>query len=110
MNRFSESRATRRAFWAGLGLAALATTSLAAVLTRQVGAQAPQPAPGQASQPAFGEPVKNANPYAPRRLDGELHAEHVRGKVWVLTGQPGESNVLVQLGDDGVIIVDTGTK
>jgi cyclase len=98
----------RRAFWAGLGL--VAAVSLAVILACQVGAQAPQPAPSQTQQPAFGEPVNNPNPYAPRRLDEEMHPEHVRGQVWVLTGEPGESNVLVQLGDQGVIVVDTGTK
>ena len=34
----------------------------------------------------------------------------MRGQVWVLTGEPGGSNVVVQVGDQGVLVVDTGTK
>ena len=34
----------------------------------------------------------------------------MRGQIWVLTGAPGGSNVVVQVGDQGVFIVDTGTK
>src|SRR5262245_45699652 len=48
--------------------------------------------------------------YALPRGDGEIHPEHVRGQVWLLTGVPGGSNVIVQAGDQGVLVVDTGTK
>src|SRR5262245_39753284 len=50
------------------------------------------------------------NVYTPPRGDGEIHAERVRGQVWLLTGEPGGWNVIVQLGDRGVLVVDTGTK
>ncbi|HKF67940.1 MAG TPA: MBL fold metallo-hydrolase [Vicinamibacterales bacterium] len=50
------------------------------------------------------------NVYAPPRGDGEIHAERVRGQLWLLTGEAGGSNVIVQLGDQGVLVVDTGTK
>src|SRR5215472_6890309 len=50
------------------------------------------------------------NIYAPPRQDGEIHPERVRGQVWLLNGEPGGSNVIVQLGDQGVLVVDTGTK
>ena len=62
---------------------------------------------------AFGEPVNIYPPTirtAPPREDGEIHASHVGGQVWLLTGQPGAANVVVQLGDEGVLVVDTGTK
>lgn len=64
-------------------------------------------------QAALGEPV---NRYAPGANvyglfeDGEVHAGHVKGKVWLLAGQPGESNVVALVGDEGVLVVDTGTK
>jgi cyclase len=61
----------------------------------------------------FGEPVNlygPNDPYAPPREDGEIHLLHVRGQVWLLRGEPGQSNVLVQLGEQGVLVVDTGTK
>ena len=79
---------------------------------RRTGKGQPQ-APQQTAQPGFGEPVHiypPNNPYAPPREDGEIHPEHVRGQVWVLTGEPGGSNVVVQVGDQGVFVVDTGTK
>ena len=64
-------------------------------------------------RPGFGEPVNlygPNDPYAPPREDGEIHLLHVRGQVWLLTGEPGQSNVLVQIGEQGVLVVDTGTK
>jgi len=66
----------------------------------------------QPADPAAGAPVNiyANNAYTPPRADGEIHAEHVRGQVWLLTGEPGASNVVVQLGDQGVLVVDTGTK
>src|SRR5690242_1255627 len=72
-------------------------------------------APVMAQQPAdqaSGAPVNiyANNVYAPPRADGEIHAERVRAQLWLLTGEPGGSNVLVQLVDQGVLVVDTGTK
>ena len=111
MNTFSTQR---RAVWAGLALAA---SFAVAVVGQGRGAQppqAPQPAPPQAAQPRFGEPVNiyapTARPYAPPPDDGEIHPQHVRGGVWLMTGEPGASNVIVQIGDEGVHIVDTGTR
>ena len=106
------SRAPRRALGAGLGLGLVAASLAVAVAGQGRPAQGPQSAPPQAAQPAFGEPVNlypPNNAYAARRQDGEIRPEHVKGQVWVLTGEPGESNVVVQLGDQGVIVVDTGT-
>jgi cyclase len=62
---------------------------------------------------AIGEPV---NRYAPGAdvyglfNDGEIHPWHVKGKVWLLAGEPGESNVVALVGDEGVLVVDTGVK
>src|SRR5436190_22990417 len=67
----------------------------------------------QQRQPGFGEPVNlygPSDPYVPPREDGEIHPSRVRGQVWLLTGEPGQSNVLVQLGEQGLLVVDTGTK
>jgi glyoxylase-like metal-dependent hydrolase (beta-lactamase superfamily II) len=50
------------------------------------------------------------NAYAPPGSDGEIHPERIRGQLWLLTGEPGGSNVIVQVGDQGVLVVDTGTK
>jgi cyclase len=40
---------------------------------------------------------------------GAIDAWHVQGQVWLLAGEPGQSNVIVQVGDEGVLVVDTGT-
>ena len=67
----------------------------------------------QERQPGFGEPVNlygPNNPYAPPREDGEIHLSHVRGQIWLMTGEPGQSNVLVQVGEQGVLVVDTGIR
>lgn len=37
-----------------------------------------------------------------------IQSYHVQGKVWLLTGAA--SNVAVQIGDDGILVVDTGGK
>jgi len=42
--------------------------------------------------------------------DGEIHPWHVQGNVWLMAGEPGESNVAVQVGNAGVLVVDTGTQ
>jgi cyclase len=92
-------RSTR---WATLGVIALSIA-----VPNSLGAQATPPP----AKPAFGEPVNiyANNPYGPAPQDGEIHAYHVGGQVWLMTGQPGESNVLVQVGDQGVLVVDSGT-
>jgi glyoxylase-like metal-dependent hydrolase (beta-lactamase superfamily II) len=62
----------------------------------------------------MGDPVNlyaaNAGIYGPSRQDGEIHPRQVQGKVWLIAGEPGESNVTVQLGDQGVLVIDTGTQ
>jgi len=106
---------SRRALWAaalGLATASLAVGVAGQVRAARTPAQAPQPAPPQAPQQAFGEPVNiytAKNAYAPSAEDGEIHPSRVSGQVWLMTGEPGESNVVVQVGDQGVLVVDTGT-
>jgi glyoxylase-like metal-dependent hydrolase (beta-lactamase superfamily II) len=72
--------------------------------------QAASPSPDD----TFGKPVnlyaRNADPYGLKPQDGELRALHVAGQIWLITGQPGESNVLVQVGDQGVLVIDSGTQ
>ena len=96
---------SQRNILAGAAFVAVAAFGVA---TQPASAQAPQqPAPGM---PAFGDPVSAANKAVARRDDGEIHAVPVRGQLWLLTGEPGEANVVVQVGNQGVLIVDTGTK
>jgi glyoxylase-like metal-dependent hydrolase (beta-lactamase superfamily II) len=86
---------------AALGLVA---ASLTVAVRSQERAQAPQP--------AFGNPVNlygpKADPYAPSQGDGEIQPWHMRGRIWLMAG--GESNVTVHVGDQGVLVVDTGTQ
>jgi len=95
----------RRALWVGLA------ASFAVTVAGQ--ARRAETAP-QAPQPAMGDPVNlyapSANAYAPPREDGEIHPQHVLGQIWVMTGEPGESNVAVHVGEQGALVVDTGTK
>jgi len=42
--------------------------------------------------------------------DGQIHPWHVQGNLWLLAGEPGESNVAVQIGENGALVVDTGTE
>jgi len=61
----------------------------------------------------LGEPV---NLYATHgrgdasERSGRIYPWHARDQVWVLAGEPGESNVTVQVGDEGVVVVDTGAQ
>ena len=95
--------ASRRSFWVGLGLSAASL-----VISGQ-----PRPAETPA-QPAMGNPVNlyapNSGIYGPSRQDGEIHPRQVQGKVWIMAGEPGESNVSVQLGEQGVLVIDSGTQ
>ncbi len=49
-----------------------------------------------------------APPAADAGSDGAIHPWHVAGNVWLMAGEPGASNVVVQVGDEGVFVVDTG--
>jgi cyclase len=47
-----------------------------------------------------------APPQAPNPANAEVHLLHVQGNVWMLVGAGG--NITVQVGDDGVLVVDAG--
>ncbi len=51
--------------------------------------------------------AQDAAPAAAARA-GHIYAMPAQGNVWVMGGEPGESNVAVQVGDEGVLVVDTG--
>lgn len=95
----------------GLALAALGlgVASLALAVAGQARAAEMPHTP----QAALGEPANlyapNAEPYATQE-DGDIHVWHAKGQVWLLAGEPGESNVAVQVGQEGVLVVDTGTE
>lgn len=104
-----------RALWTTFGLAG---AGLLVVLTAHTGAaQAPPPAgasatPPQTPESAFGAPVNlyrpGATPYARQPGNGEIQPWHMSGRVWLMAG--GDSNVTVHLGDQGVLVIDTGTQ
>ena len=54
--------------------------------------------------------VRAQYPDAGGAAQGEVYPSHVSGQVWLMAGEPGESNVAVQVGDDGALVVDTGTQ
>jgi glyoxylase-like metal-dependent hydrolase (beta-lactamase superfamily II) len=51
-----------------------------------------------------------ANVYERYQNGGQIRPWHVQGQVWLLTGEPRASNVAVQIGDDGLLVVDTGVQ
>jgi glyoxylase-like metal-dependent hydrolase (beta-lactamase superfamily II) len=59
---------------------------------------------GYAANASAAKAAKPVN--APPAGDGELHTLHVQGNVWMIVGAGG--NVAVQVGDQGVLVVDTG--
>jgi cyclase len=97
-----------------LKLAVVAAALAVALVYAGVGTearQAPQPgAPGRGQQPAPpAAPVpqgRGARGAAPPAADADLHTLHVQGNVYMLVGAGG--NITVQIGDDGVLLVDSG--
>ena len=89
-----------------LGAAGLAAWPATAVMAAQT--------PHEMPQPALGAPVNqyapNADVYAPAQGDGQIHPLHAQGQIWLMAGEPGQSNVAVQVGTQGVLVVDTGTQ
>lgn len=83
----------RRMIRAPAALAALVSLSFAATAAL---AQTPADAAGSAS-------TVSAD-------DGQIHPHFVQGNIWLMAGEPGMSNVAVQLADEGVLVVDTGTR
>jgi glyoxylase-like metal-dependent hydrolase (beta-lactamase superfamily II) len=84
-------------------LAALAAVAIASLVYSGVqgeARQAPQPGAGG------GRGGRGAAPAAPGAADAELHILHVQGNVHMLVGAGG--NIALQVGDDGVLLVDTG--
>ncbi len=67
-------------------------------------------APGSRPGDAVNLYAADANTYAHTAGDGQIHVWHVQDRVWLLTGEPGESNVTVQVGDEGALVVDTGAQ
>jgi len=101
-----------------LGVAALTTAALLAAGMVAVHAQVPY-----AAQPITKSEQLDVrqSPYyqgydfykgtadAGRYGDGEIHPWHVQGNVWLLAGEPDEYNVAVQIGNNGALVVDTGS-
>lgn len=60
---------------------------------------------GSADPSALRGPIESVRPRAPMSADDEIHVLHVRDDVYMLVGAGGNSTV--QIGQDGVLIVDT---
>ena len=83
-------------------LAALAAVAIASLVYSGVRGEARQ-APQQGA--GGGRGGRGAAPAA-APADAELHILHVQGNVHMLVGAGG--NIALQVGDDGVLLVDTG--
>src|SRR5262245_91783 len=81
-------------------LGALALTALA------VSAQQPAQAPGAAATPERRQGAQVQGRGGAANFDSvDVKSLHVQGNVWMLTAGP--FNAAVQIGDDGVLVVDT---
>jgi glyoxylase-like metal-dependent hydrolase (beta-lactamase superfamily II) len=60
------------------------------------------------AQAVAGRAARVVRVRAPAAADVEIHSLHVQGGVWMLVG--GFVNAAIQVGDDGVLVVDTMTE
>ncbi len=105
------SAACSRAHRGRLVAVLLAAMSVLAWPAAQALAQALAQTPGTLAQPDGANGTNDwANPnfYATYQGDGQIHPWHAQGSVWIMGGEPGMSNVAVQVGNEGVLVVDTG--
>ena len=58
-------------------------------------------------QPVPGHPNETSHAVDPEPNDGEIHVYPLRASVYLLVGDGG--NIVVQTGDQGAFVVDTGT-
>lgn len=42
--------------------------------------------------------------------DGRIHPWHIQGNIWLLAGEPNQTNVVVSVGNEGMLLVDTGVQ
>ena len=71
---------------------------------------------GASMYPEFADNIARNTPDEPEasaavpaiETDDGLHAIHVKGQIWMITGAG--ANIAVQVGDEGVLLVDTGTE
>ena len=90
-----------------LGLAVGAVVGLVCAGARTEARQAAQSpaAPGRGQQPPAA-PAPQSRGVSQPNADAEVHTLHVQGNVYMLVGAGG--NITLQIGDDGVLLVDTG--
>jgi glyoxylase-like metal-dependent hydrolase (beta-lactamase superfamily II) len=91
----------------GLSIAASGQARAAQASGQASGQASQQPAPAGAGVNLY---ALGANVYGPYQGGGQIRPWHVQGEVWLLAGEPRASNVAVQIGDDGVLVVDTGAQ
>ncbi len=60
-----------------------------------------------AQQPPAAAPPLQASPMPDWGGNGDINAFHVQGNLYLLVGAGG--NIAVQIGDDGILVVDTGS-
>lgn len=73
--------------------------SAAAAMTDAEGAALLQPRPGRPNETSRAAPVEP--------VDGDIHVQPIRDGVYMLVGDGG--NIVVQTGDQGAFVVDTGS-
>lgn len=64
--------------------------------------------PGQAASLFANPPWPAAVPARPSATDTGVSSQHVKGKVWAITA--GGKNTIIQVGDEGILVVDPGSQ
>lgn len=102
---------SRRRLLAASTVAGLLLGAIALVASEPADAQVPVLPNGalDTRRPSSGYDFYFGSADQGRYDDGELHAWRVQGNVWLIAGQPDQANTVVQIGNNGVLVVDTGT-
>jgi glyoxylase-like metal-dependent hydrolase (beta-lactamase superfamily II) len=108
--RFGGIVRSNRKLVVSAAIAALAVSLATAAPEPARAADAPQTAASSRAGAAVDLYAPDAQVYARQLSDGQIHPWHLQGEIWLLAGEPRESNVAVQIGNDGVLVVDTGEQ
>jgi hypothetical protein len=111
MKRLGKARAAATRIGAGLLAVGAALFALMAVPPARAQAPAPDAGARDARQSPYyrGYDFYAGSADQGTYEDGHLHPWHVQGDIWLIAGEPNHANVAVQIGNDGALLVDSGT-
>ncbi len=103
-SRLAADRA-RSSLAAVLGVMGIVMATVSLLALPYANAQAAEPDSDAAQSGSSAQDV-----YALPRSDGHIQPYQAQGQVWLMAGEPREASVAVQIGNQGVLVVDTGVK